>query len=89
MNPSAAQQWWVAAAQAVTFLITDVAGIAIEMKWHKFDFLKFMPKRPFRILFFLGWLQLLGNIRLFPHRTVTRAKTDEVIFVYLWAEALR
>ena len=57
----------MAAAQAVTFLITDLAGIAIEMKWHKMDFLRFMPTRPWRIMFFLGWLQLLGNIRSAHH----------------------
>lgn len=67
VSPSARLQWSVAAAQAVTFLITDLAGIAIEMKWHKMDFLRFMPTRPWRVMFFLGWLQLLGNIRSERH----------------------
>ena len=66
VSPNVREQWYVAAAQAVTFLVTDVAGIAIEMKWHKVDFLKFMPKRPWRIMFFLLWMQMLGNTRSAP-----------------------
>ena len=63
VSPNTKQIWWVAAAQGITFFLSDVIGISIEQKYHQFDFAKYMPKKPKRILFFLMVTQLVGSTR--------------------------
>jgi hypothetical protein len=63
VSPNTKQIWWVAAAQGITFFLSDVIGISIELKYHQFDYAKFIPKKPTRILFFLMITQLVGSTR--------------------------
>jgi len=63
VSPNYKQTWWIAAAQAVTFMVTDFVGICIERNYHQFNFAKHLPKRPTRIIGFLMITQLFGSTR--------------------------
>ena len=63
VSPNTKQIWWVAAAQGITFFVSDVIGISVELKYHQFDYAKFIPRKPTRILFFLMVTQLVGSTR--------------------------